>query len=340
VVITYEEACAEGIISNPNFLTVPLVDDDIVEVGAGGEFNVTSIESSTVDRLGDAADHIAHYYVQAGADSHWDMPTMIALPGTATTVRMHQELLKRGLPCAYVTGATPKEERWQIFRAVEAGILALLHINVVSEGVDLKIRRLVDLSPTMSPVRWTQQLGRITRPWDRTPQYVCMNRNLMRHAYILDGAVPTKSLVEAEKAFPPTTRASVRALGLEAIGRFKPTKFQLADGLTCHMYNLKVPLNRVIVEYVCVVHPRRAPQWFSKVNEVKDDGSRDWGQWRESPAPADLRGFGSVGEKEISPKQKAWWERSAVHFGLDPTQKVDKKNFPILPVLVATGVRL
>lgn len=340
VVISYEEACAEGIISNPSFSTVPLVDDDIVDISSG-EFNVTSIESATVDRLGDAADHIAQYYgTQADGSQGWDMPTMVAMPGTATMVRMHQEMLKRGLPCAYVASGVPKEERWPIFKAVEAGVLALLHINVVSEGVDLRIRRLVDLAPTMSPVKWTQQLGRITRPWDKVPSYVCMNRNLMRHAYILDGAVPTRSLVEAEKVFPQSTRPAVRALGLEAIGRFKPTKFQLVDGLTCQMYTLKVPIERMVVEYVCVVHPRRAPYWFSKVNGTKEDGSRDWGEWRVSDAPSSLRGFGSVGEKALTDKQTAWWERSAVHFGLDPTQKVDKKNFPILPVLVATGVRL
>lgn len=335
--LTYQEACAEGYIVNPSFETVPLVDDDVVDI-TGGEFNVTSLESATVDRLGDAADHMRRYY--RGTADGWDMPTMVALPNTGTLVRMHQEMLKRGLPAAYVRADTSKEERWAIFEACEKGILALLHINVVSEGVDLKVRRLVDLAPTMSPVRWVQQLGRITRPWDRRPEYVCCNRNIMRHAYALDGAVSLPELVQSEQSFPPTERAHSRALGLEAIGRFKPTQVKLSSGLTCHMYTLSVPIESNVIDYCCIVHPGRDPHWFSKVQEKKADGTRDWGTWRETTPPTDLRGFGSVAPNNVTPKQKAWWDRSAAGFGLDPNQELTRKNFPILPVLKDTGVRL
>lgn len=331
--ITYEEACEEGYIRNPSFEVVPLVDDDVVEI-SNGEFNVTSLESATVDRLGDAAEHCRQYY-----SSGWDMPTMLALPNTACCVRMRLELLKRGLPCAMVTADTPRDERWAIFEAVEAGVLALIHINVVSEGVDLRVRRLVDLAPTMSPVRWVQRLGRITRPWDRVPHYVCMNRNLLRHAYALEGAVPTSSLVAAEQAFPKTERAHTRALGLEALGRFKGVPVQLASGLSCHIYSLSVQVGTAYVEYCCLVHPSRDPYWFSKVNQTVD-GVKQWGTWRTCESPNGLQGFSSAPPNALSEKQQRWWQRSAAGFGLDPNQEVTRKNFQALPVLCDTGVRL
>src|SRR5262249_6867551 len=144
-----------------------------------------------------------------------------------------------------VSSDTPKGERRLAFKATEACVAALLHINIVTEGVDLKLRRLVDASPTMSPVKWVQQFGRITRPvaeGERAPEYVCTNRNVLRHAYALEGAVPVAAVVEAEKVFPRSERAHVRALGLEAIGRFKPTQLKLTNGSTAHFYSLSCVL--------------------------------------------------------------------------------------------------
>lgn len=363
-IITYKEAADEGVISMPDFEQLPLVDDDVIEV-KGGEFEITSIESFTMDRLGDMADHAKEWY----RDGRWDRPTIFALPNTACCVRLQQELHKRGCPCVIVAAATPREERRLAFKATREGVLALLHINIVSEGVDLPLRRLVDLAPTMSPVKWMQQLGRITRPlgWicparrnescryqparepgrceccgaelvkERRPQYVCTNRNLLRHAYALgEGVVPLPAIANAESKFPPGDRACARVLGMEALGRFKPATVKMVDGVSVRIYSLSTVIANTIIEFVTIVHPTKEPIWASKTSIIAEEGKK-FGSWKRCGAPDALTGFGSAPLRDLTPKQQAWWERSAGGFGLDPRQKVDRRMFPILPVLCDIG---
>lgn len=330
--ITYIEAATEGYIKIPKFEMLPLVDDDIIDV-SGGEFEVTSLDSATVDRLGDAADHAAQWY-----SGRWDKPTVFAVPSTACAVRLQQELLQRNLPCIRVGTGTPKTERYAAFEATVERVTALVHINIVSEGVDLPLRRLVDLAPTLSPVKWVQQLGRITRPTAEQPEYVCTNRNILRHAYALDGAVPVAAVINAEKCLPPASRAHSRVLGLEAIGRFKPTNVKLLSGLRLSVYSLSTVVENIVVEYCVLVHPTVEPVWASKVNTVVD-GKRQYGSWKTCAPPDDVRGFSSVGPKELTEKQARWWSRAAARYGLDPEQEVTRKNFQVLPVLADTGTR-
>lgn len=330
--ITYQEAAAEGYIKLPDFQMLPLVDDDVVEV-VNGEFSITSLDSATVDRLGDVADHAKAWY-----SGLWDKPTVFAVPSTACAMRLTQELLKRGLLCVRVDAATPKADRYAAFQATVERITALVHINIVSEGIDLPLRRLVDLAPTMSPVRWVQQLGRITRPTGEQPEYVCTNRNLLRHAYALDGAVPVSAVIDAEKALPPAARAHTRVLGLEAIGRFKPTNVKLLSGLRLSVYSLSTTVQSVVVEYCVLVHPVHEPVWAVKVNTVID-GVKQYGSWKLCDPPDNAHGFNSVGPKELSEKQARWWLRSAARYGLDPEQEITRKNFQTLPVLADTGTR-
>lgn len=334
--ITYAQAQAEGFISMPEFKVLPLVDDDVVQV-KGGEFEVTSINAATVDRLGDMAEHCRQWY----DNGKWDRATVFAMPSTASCIRMQQELGRRGMPSAIVNAETPRSDRYKIFEATEAGALALLHINVVSEGVDLRLRRLVDMAPTLSPVKWLQHLGRITRPTDSPPEYICTNRNTLRHAYILEGVLPAKAVLDAQAAFPKSDRQGVtRVLGLEAIGRFKPVAVKLVSGLTAHVYAISVPIGTMVVEYCVLVHPAKEAVWAAKVNGINDDGTRKWGSWQRCKAPSDVTGFSSVAPRALSEKQMNWWKRSAASFGLDPEQKVDRKNFQALPVLVNLGMRL
>jgi hypothetical protein len=333
--ITYVQAQAEGYISMPKFSVLPLVDDDVVDV-RGGEFEVTSINAATVDRLGDMAEHCRQWYTDK-----WDRPTIIAMPSTASCIRMQRELGERGIPAAIVSGETPRAQRYAIFQAVEAGLMALLHINVVAEGVDLKLRRLIDMAPTLSPVKWLQHLGRITRPTDEPPEYICTNRNILRHAYILEGVLPPAAMLEAQAAFPQSDRPGVsRVLGLEAIGRFKPVPVKLLSGLTAHVYAISVPVGPLVVEYCVLVHPGREAIWATKINGRNYDGTRNWGSWRACSAPSDVTGFSSVAPKTLSVKQLAWWKRSAARFGLKPDQEVTRKNFQALPVLADLGNRL
>jgi hypothetical protein len=268
---------------------------------------------------------------------------VFALPGSESCRRFQHELNSRGLPAVSVSASTARFERAGIFRAVTEGIVALLHINIVSEGIDLPLRRFVDLSPTMSPVNWVQKLGRITRPvrdGEPPPEYICTNRNTFRHAYALEGCVPLSAIVDTEKAFGPTQRAHSRVLGLEAIGRFKPVAVKLLSGPNAYVYALSTLANGIVVEYCCLVHPTMEPVWAAKVNTVGEDGKRKYGSWAQCEPPLDLRGFSSVGPRELTEKQMRWWDRAARRHGLDPEQDVNKKSFQALPVLSDLGVRL
>lgn len=337
--ISYQEAIDEGYISMPSIDIVPLVDDDIVTISSSGEFEVTSLEAATVDRLGDMAKHVRDtgWYTDK-----WDRATIFALPSSGSCIRFQNELHRLGLPCAVVTAETPKADRAFIFDAVVNRVMALLHIDVVSEGVDLPLRRYIDLAPTMSPVKWVQRFGRITRPkgpGEAAPEYICCNRNLQRHAYILEGIVPVSAMVKSEMSFPRTERAHSRVLGLEAIGRFKPVATKLCNGLFVYTYSLSVQIGTASMDYCCIVHPTNDPVWAAKINPVVD-GVRQWGCWQQCDPPAGLTGFASVPPKALSPKQEAWWKRAAATYGLDPTQEVTRKNFQVLPVLKDLGLTL
>jgi Helicase conserved C-terminal domain len=334
-VITFKEAVREGYIRLPTFEILPLIDDDIVDINASGDFDVTSLDSATMDRLCDLAEYSKRWY-----SDRWDRTTVFALPSTNSCMQLQREMQHLGLPTAIISSDTPKSERRTIFSACRERIFALLHINIVSEGVDEPFRRYVDLAPTMSPVNFVQKLGRITRPAsDARPEYICTNRNILRHAYALDGMVPVSVVAEGEKLFGPTQRAHTRVLGLEALGRFKPTIIKMLDGTHTYVYAVSTLRDMQVIEYTCLVRATQDPVWACKTSKVNEDRARDWGKWSLCDAPLDIRGFGSVPGRSPSPKQQAWWTKSngAVRHGIDPEQEVTRKSFQALPVLSDIG---
>lgn len=335
-ILTYSEALGAGYISMPKFTMLPLVDDDTIEI-SGGEFTVVSVESAYKDRISDLANASKKWY-----NGKWDKATLYSMPGSATCELFQRAMARENLPVLIVNASTSREDRRIAFDACVERIAAIVHVNIISEGVDLPIRRLVDCAPTMSPVRWLQQLGRATRPAPEgdLPEYVCSNRNILRHAYVLSGCLPPAVASEAERAFGPSDRDCTRAVGLEAIGRFKPTRAKLLSGTSLTVYSLSQVVDNGVVDFCCVIHPLLEPVWAVKVNTKNEDGTRNWGKWARCGAPQDLRGFSSIGPKAVSEKQINWWKRSAAVFGLDPTVEPDRKNFQVLPVLNDLNLRL
>lgn len=328
-VVTLREAVDLGALSFPSFRVEPLVDDDTVEV-VNGEFSVTSIDSATGDKVEDFAQLVASFGL--------DRPSMVAAPSRATA-RLVADAIGRHVPAEVVDGDTPHAERQRIFADTVAARCVLVQIRVVGEGVDLPIRRLYDLSPMLSPVLWLQTLGRITRPvrhGEASPEYVGCNRNLLRHAYLLDGCLPPEALVDAQAAFvTPSSRLAVRAIGLEGVGRFAAVEVPFSDGVVGACYSVSSVDGSTVTQFTCLVHPgRESPLWASRRNERTDDPRKPvYGRWRRCDAPADLTGFASVPPAPLSEKQAAWWKRDAARYGLDPAAKVTRKNFAALPVL-------
>lgn len=331
-IITYAEAAARGDISIPDFRTLPLVDDDEISV-INGELFASQVDSAYADRLPQLA---------AECEGWTDRPTLVCLPSRATA-RLFCTLVKP--PITFVDGSTSYADRQAAFEACVASKAILAHVDVVSEGVDLPVRRLVDAAPCLSPVKWLQRLGRATRPTapgEAPPEYICTNRNILRHGYLLDGCLPPAAIKDAQAAFGgPGKRAGSRVIGLEAIGRLKAVELPLADGLTGLCYSMSAVEGRRVTEYFVAIRPDRAePLWARRENVRSAVGATAYGRWTACTPPNNVRGYNSLPPRPVSEKQAAWWKRSAAWHGLDPEAEVTRKVFPALPVLTDLRVKL
>ncbi|RMD61692.1 hypothetical protein D6833_07905, partial [Candidatus Parcubacteria bacterium] len=185
------EACKNGWIQLPSVVIEPLVDDDKLVV-QNGEFVIKSANAATADRLEALADLVRQFL---------GTRQIVALPSTQGTLAFGRYLEDAGIEHRIVLQNTPPAERTEAYEACKNGV-PLLQIRILSEGVDFPwLETLIDARPTMSPVLWLQTFGRLTRPWDCEKTYVCTNRNLERHAYLLEGAVPPQVISESQKAF-------------------------------------------------------------------------------------------------------------------------------------------
>lgn len=351
--ITIPEAAQRGDIAIPKFATLPFVDDDLIELNSTGEFEVSQVESATNDRLLDIAQWAAtNFYTtvqETCADGKlkqqsWDRVTLFWAPTIAIATRLADALCKLGAPAVPLLGTTPRAQRQQLFRAMQERLIAIVHVGVVSEGVDLPIRRLIDLSPCMSPVLWLQNVGRATRPVlsdEAPPEYYATNRNLLRHSYLYEGVIPSSAIKEAVDAFGGIMgkSAGIRAIGLEALGRFKATEIKTASGIPVSFYTL-VDTNGRNQEFACIVHPLLLDPVWAERTHGSENGERQYGKWQACTAPQELRGFASVQKMTITDKMKAWWHApyGAARYGLDASAKVTKKEFQILPVLRDLGL--
>lgn len=353
-VLGIKDASRLGYVEIPDVVLWPLVDDELIAVN-GGEFVVAETGNAVASRLGEVVERCRQFVSGSnlhGSDNadypgepYWDRPTIFAVPTTDNVIDLVERLNAAGLPAVGVTQDTPREQRVDAFASTLACRTALVQIDVVSEGVDLHVRRLIDLRPTMSPVKWMQQIGRIGRPRKGQHEpgsiYVCCNRNLERHGYLYDGMIPPARIVEAQQAFPaPSSRAQARAIGIEGIGRFAPTEVRLADGATALMYNLTAMDKFARTEYAVLAHPAYSDVVYAQRVSARDEaGSFTWGRWERIDTITDVRGYKSAPPKDLTPKQRAWWDRDAKRYGLHPNMTVNRKNFAVLPLLKDTGAR-
>jgi len=326
-ILTYPEAQSRGVIQIPTCETIPLIDDDVIEV-KNGEFVVQQIANECKSRLEDVVSLCWDWVTDA---DRWDKPTMFAVPTVEICHLLADMLDHAGFPAVAVTGKTPFWERVEAFDDTVTRKKAMVQVQVVSEGVDLPIRRLVDLHPMLSPVEWLQQLGRITRPGGES-EYLCVNRNLIRHGYLLAGCIPPAVVAAAQKAFPPSVRsAAARTIGLEALGRFKPIGVPCVDGCEATAWALTTSDGATSREYCVITHPARPePIWATRLNAPS---LMQWGRWQRCEPPTALEGFASVNSRALSDKQKAWFTRSAAYHGLQPDVDAPKKVFVAFTVL-------
>jgi superfamily II DNA or RNA helicase len=334
-ILTEQQAVRRGVVAAPRCRTIGLVDDDLIDTSSG-DIEVTPAGDAIRGRLDDLIEACRPMV----ADGRWDRPTMLTFPTVDSAADAAGRFDAAGLPTALVTGDTPPERRQEAFRQVVDRRAALVHVGIVTEGIDLpELRRGIDCRPTLSPVLWMQTLGRIRRPvppGESPPEYLCTNRNLARHAYLLEGILPIATVAQAQAAFPtPGRRAGIRVVGLEGLGRFRAAELPLAGGLTGVMYAFSALQDNRVIEYVVLLHPARmAPIVATRRNRKKPDGSRAYGRWAALPElPVVTEGFASLPATELTDKQRTWWRRCAARRGLDPAAPVNRRNFVALPVL-------
>ena len=345
ILLTLPDAIREGFCSLPKMRVVPLVDDDQVKV-ANGEFVAKSASAAVSSRIGALAGLIRDLPKR---------PTVVAVPSTEVAGLLVEELDREGVDACAILQHTKPQDRLAAFDRCRRGTTVLVQIRVVSEGVDLPwLRQLVDARPVVSPVAWVQQLGRIMRPAgggpDDAPEYICVCRNLERHAYLLGGVLPRSAIRQAQEAFPtPSSRAGSRGVGLESLRRFKAIPLPLADGLTAHMYSLFAPHGEGqapgCTELVSIVDPAGSVVTAARTVTYAPEGEpRGYGPWtRLDEPPADLTGYATAQRHDpFSDKQREWWAKDAARVGLDPhaVGSLKRRQFGALPLLLKLHVRL
>jgi hypothetical protein len=324
VIMTYPEAVQRGIINMPECHTIPLIDDDILEV-LNGEFVIKQITRETLGRIDDLCHEICRIW-------NYDKPTMLTVSGGEMADVLVDKLTLMGRRAVAVTDATSRTNRKMAFEMCKQNMALLVQINVVSEGVDLPIRRIFDAAPMFSPVRWLQMFGRCTRPSNDIAEYYCFNRNLMRHCYLLDGCLPISVVKETQTIFPPTERRAVRAFGLESLGKIKPIPIRAKDGWNFDLYCVQQGRE----QYAAIIIPTQSDViWAKKINPIGT-----YGKWVECDPPTQLQGFASMKQYPPTEPMMRWWNQQAEWYGLDKDQKLTSKTFQILPILSNLGKRI
>lgn len=343
-ILSLRTAVEMGYYHMPDVTVWPLIDDDLVDVSAG-EFRV-----STVDKiLGTSVDLlVSNCKKMFDKETRlWDMPTIISVSSRASVECLAGAFRNAGIPVSTVTQETHRFDRIKAFESVVECRSALIQINVVSEGVDLSIRRIIDASPTLSPVKWFQQVGRIRSNTDSTlpPEYICCCRNLERHCYLWEGLLPNSKIIEAQEAFTDengtpmfSKRSGTRVVGLEGLGKFVQTPVHLMNGTVGFMYNLVNVENNVRNEYLAYVHPNSNEIVYGIKQSLNTNGEMRWGTWRLTPSLPDLKGCMSVKVNDLSPNQRKKWYERAAFCGLNPHRELNSREFCILHFLLNTGL--
>lgn len=353
--LTLEEAIEGGIVSLPSFSIWPLLNDDIIKV-VNGEFHVKSVDAMAKDKMSDLVLRMAPWY----DGSHWDRPTMLAVSSVEQVKYAEYTFKAQGLPVVSVVADS--RDRESLFARCVDRTHVLIQVKVVGEGVDLPLRRLIDLSPTMSPVAWMQRVGRIMRPvgeGEQAPEYIAGCHNLTRHAYLFHGLIPADQVRKAQQVWgddwKPTRRGMSRALGLEGFGKFAPCAVPLADGLTGAFYGLQTKTGDE--QWGIFLHPvNPQPLFFTRRNEwyegedhllkklpngVEIRGrKRKYMPWRLIQSMPDVEGCVSLPPNPLTPGQLGLWKRDGERYGLDKESVVNAKQFQILPMLKDVGVRI
>ena len=93
-----------------------------------------------------------------------DLPTVVFCAGTQHAKEQALAYVRAGIPAAHITMDVPKEIREQHYADFATGAIKVLtNVQILTEGWDADVRRIVFARPTKSRPLFTQMLGRGTR---------------------------------------------------------------------------------------------------------------------------------------------------------------------------------
>ena len=372
-IVTLRQARDRGYVSLPEFRTLPLLDDETISV-SGGEFVVSSVESATKSRVGQLCD-----LLEARFDGNrFDRPGTVVLGSVGAVALVAEAAASRGLPTVSVTATT--RGRGKLFASVVAREAVLLQVRAVGEGVDLPLRFMYDLSPTMSPVLWMQRVGRVMRPFSvcvdcgaewlpgdwrccsghgvqGVPTYFSCCHNLMRHGYLFEVVIPRSAFVEARTAwgdqFEPSRRTMTRALGNTGFGRFLPAEVRLSGGGTAFLYALRAADGLRSFAALLLPHlPQpiyfgredaltgRMKEWTTPAGVKVEYAEKQQGRWQVLAKLPDLEGCLSFPQEQVFPWKADKWARGAAARGLDATVAPTRKTYTLYEILCDTNKRI
>jgi len=370
-VLTLKRSVAEGFVSLPQFRTLPLLDDEQVDV-VNGEFVVRSVESAIKSRVGQLTAILKETFDERSG--LFRRPATVVLGSVGAVSLVAEACDAAGVPTVAVLADT--KNRTERFREAVARRAILLQIRAVGEGVDLPLRVMYDLAPTMSPVLWMQRVGRIMRPlwcltcgaqlrnrsqnccetpiFDDSPTYFACCHNLMRHGYLFEGLIPKASFVEARQVWgddwQPSRRTMTRALGNTGFGRFAPTEVRLRDGGAAWLYALRSEDG--LHSYAALLLPQVPTPFYFMRQDVLTGATKTMrtpsgveveyaekkqGRWTATPALPDATGLASYPADQVFPWMLERWRERAERRGLDASVVPTRKQYQLFRILEDTS---
>jgi superfamily II DNA or RNA helicase len=143
------------------------------------------------DELGDAMDtaSITGDIIKTWLERSENRPTLAYCVNRRHAQHVAECFVEAGVPCEYLDGLTPREDREASFDRFRSGETRILvNVGVLTTGIDLDVRCVVDAKPTKSRMLFVQTIGRGLRTAPGKDRCIILDHagNHLRHGLVTD----------------------------------------------------------------------------------------------------------------------------------------------------------
>ncbi len=379
-ILTIPDAITNGAWALPKWEVEPIINDDDLDIVKGDLDADEASFLAARPMIAMIMKKVSEQANKDGTD-WLQRPTCITLPNVKTAREVTNLLDENGITGCLVTADTPAKVRARMYKRVKTqgkgkhiahcrdksecitSVKAtceckcekcttklkdlrpslLVSVRVLGEGVDLPwLRRWIDASPTLSPVSWLQKLGRITRPHESgPPEYVGTNRNLERHGYLLQGAIPRAEFKIVQEKFGGGSRRP-RTTTLKGVSKLKPIKVTLSGGIEGLMFAVWCPnkLGGSGFER-CIIQDPTSDRVLCMTRQIDSskEGAERLSDWvLEKKTPKKVVGFRARNLRGMpTAKQMKFWSAQAENRGLSATGQPTERGHPTREHIFALG---